>query len=102
MGTFFPDTYLQTIIEMTDGVLVRYRGQEAYFHFENPTLDDRFGFNPEVQGLAKVLIGDATVFSNLEENTLIEVAGDDYLVGTWQTPEDGGVILIYLKTSLRV
>jgi hypothetical protein len=100
MPDFFPDTHLQSIIEATDGVLVEYRGQEAYFHCETPTTDPTFGFLPDIQGMARVLIG-GTVFDNLEEETLITVDGDDYLVGPFQTPEDGGIVLIYLKRNTR-
>lgn len=97
---FFPDTHLQSIIENTGGVLVEYRGQEAWFHCETPTTDPEFGFVPDLQGMARVLIG-GHIFDNLEEENLITVGGDDYLVGPFQTPEDGGVVLIYLKRSLR-
>lgn len=99
--TFFPATSLQAIIQNTGGVVVVYRGQEAYFHCENPS--DEYGFTEygSVQGIVKLLIGDSTVFPNLEENTLITVDGDDYLVGEWKTNADGGVIYIALKTTLR-
>ncbi len=100
MPEFFPDTHLQTIIAATDGVLVEYRGQEAYFHCETPTTDPEFGFIPNLQGMARVLIG-ANVLENLEEETLITVDGDDYLVGPFETPEDGGVMMIYLKRNNR-
>lgn len=100
---FFPAEHLQSIIEYTDGVLVQYRGQEAYFHFEDPTNDipGSLGGFARHQGVAKLLIGDATVFPNLEENTLITVDGDDWLVADWRTPLDGGAIVIALKTTTR-
>jgi hypothetical protein len=99
---FFPDTTIQTIIRNTDGKKVVYRGQEAWFHVEDPSFDDVFGgTGGGVQGIAKVLIGSAHVFPNLEENTLIVVEGEDFLVGDWKTPIDGGVIYIALKTSTR-
>lgn len=101
MMEFFPATHLQTIIRNTGGVLVEYRGQEAYFHLEEPSYEDVFAAMGSVQGIAKILIGDATVFPNLEENTLIVVKGDDYLVADWKTPGDGGIIYIALKTTLR-
>lgn len=101
MTDFFPATHLQTIIENTDGKLVVYRGQEAWFHVEDPSYDDVFGGAAQMQGIAKLLIGDATAFPNLEENTHIEVGGDDWLVGDWKTPLDGSVIYIALKKSTR-
>lgn len=101
MPEFFPATVLQTIIQNTDGKLVRYRGQEAYFHFEDPSYDDIMGLFSNMQGIAKLLIGDATAFPNLEENTHIEVSGDDWVVGEWKTPGDGGIIYIALKRNVR-
>jgi hypothetical protein len=101
MPDFFPASALQTIIQMTDGKLVRYRGQEAYFHCEAPSYDDLMGTVGTVQGVAKILIGDATCFPDLEENTHIEVDGDDWVVAEWKTPLDGGVIYIFLKRNLR-
>lgn len=98
---FFPATHLQTIIKNTDGKLVVYRGQKAWFHFEDPSFDDVFGGSAQTQGIAKILIGDACVFPNLEENTLITVDGDDWIVGDWKTPLDGTVIYIALKKNLR-
>ena len=93
---FFTDEDLQEIIKNTGGVPVDYRGQRAYFHCETPTLDDRFGFTPEIQGMARVLLG-GNVYDNLEEDELITVDGNDWLVGSWQTPEDGQILVIYLK-----
>lgn len=101
MPELFPATSLQQIIENTDGKLVRYRGQEAYFHVEDPSYDDLMGSFGNVQGIAKLLIGDATCFPDLEENTHIEVNGDDWVVAEWKTPLDGGVIYIALKRNLR-
>lgn len=100
-GEFFPDTHLQAIIQATDGKLVTYRGQGAYFHVEDPTYDDIMGNFGSVQGLAKILIGDATVFPDLEENTLIKIEGESWVVAEWKTPLDGGVAYIALKRNLR-
>lgn len=97
---WFPASFYETTIEKTGGCVVEYRGQEAYFHVESPSAEDLFSAS-DVQGIALILIGSAAAFPNLEENTLITVNGDDYLVGAWTTPLDGGVIFIALKTSLR-
>jgi hypothetical protein len=102
MEDFFPSIYLQTIIRTTGGCLVVYRGQEAWFHYEEPTYDLTIALFGEVRGYAKILIGDARVFPNLEESTLISVDGEDFLVGDWKTPGDGRVVYIALKTSDRV
>lgn len=102
MSEFFPAEALQTIIKNTDGRLVEYRGQEAYFHFEEPSYEDAMAIFGHVQTIANILIGDATAFRDLEQNKLISVEGDDYLVAEWKTPGDGSVIYIALKTDTRV
>ena len=101
---FFPPEFLQTIIDDTGGVLVEFRGQEAKFHFESPSFEDAlllavFG---NIQGFAKVLIGDAHAYPDLTHDELITVAGVDYLIADWKTPGDGGVIYIALKSTTRV
>jgi len=98
---WFPATTVQQILQGTGGCLVEYRGQQGYFHVENPTNEDIFAIQGSVQGIAKILVGDPRVFPNLEEGTLITVDGDDYLVGEWMTPGDAGTIYIALKTSVR-
>jgi hypothetical protein len=98
---FFPEQYLQEIIATTGGVLVEYRGQDAYFHLEEPTYNQFVGDSLHFQGIVKLLIGDARVFPNLEEGNLITVNGDDYLVATWKNPDDGGISFIALKNHQR-
>lgn len=98
---WFPATTVQNIIRNTGGCLVEYRGQEAYFHVENPTQEDIYGGFATAQGIVKVLVGDTRVFPDLSENTLITVDGDDYLIGEWMTPGDGDTIYIALKTTTR-
>lgn len=96
---FFPEEFLQQIIQTTGGVLCVHRGQEAYFHCENPTVDVTMGYGVDLQGVVRMLVGSAKVFPNLEEGDLITVAGDDFNVGTWTRPDDGGVIYIFLKKN---
>ena len=98
---WFPAPHVQQIIQNTGGVLVEYRGQEGYFHCENPSYEDIHQGFASVQGLVKVLVGDTRVFPNLEANTLITVGGADYLVAEWMTPGDGDTVYIALKTSTR-
>jgi hypothetical protein len=96
---FFPDSTLELIIRATGGELVEYRGQECHFHVETPTAEQLLAASIEVRGIAKMLIGPTGAFPNLEENTLITVKGDDYIVADWRHPEDGGVIYIFLKRN---
>lgn len=96
---FFPDSALESIIQNTGGKEVDYRGQRCSFHFETPTVETLQVAGVETRGIAKVLIGPTGAFKNLEENTLITVDGDDYIVAEWRHPEDGGVIYIFLKKN---
>lgn len=99
--TFLDPTVMDEIIAETDGVRVVYRGRSAYFHFEKPSVAVLQMFKRGVTGMAKLLIGQTSSFPNLERKTLIEVDGDNWIVGDFVHPEDGGVIYIALTQSTR-
>lgn len=96
---FFPDSVLASICRDTGGVLVEYRGQECHFHEETPTADVLVEAGIEARGIARMLIGPTGAFPNLEQNTLITVDGNDWVVGEWRHPMDGGAIYIFLKRN---
>lgn len=103
MVDWFPEADVQGFIKDTGGVLVTYKGEDAYFHSEQATHEDivRLGFS-NTQGIAHILIGDARSFPDLEEDSVITVDGEEHRVGDWATPGDGADIHIALKTGTRV
>lgn len=104
MPMFLDEGVMQEIIQETDGVLVEYRGQEAFFHCEAPTVEILTLFRERgvgVIGVPQILIGLTSCFPDLTRQTLITVDGLDWMVGDFLHPDDGETIFIGLTKSTR-